>query len=372
MIYNGKEIKKLGFGLMRLPMIENEIDIEQMKQMVDVFMENGFTYFDTAYGYVDQRSEGAAKIALVDRYPRESFQIATKLPAWNAKTAEEAKQMFYTSLERMGVEYFDFYLLHNVGIERTQVFDNFDLWNFLIEQKELGKIKKIGFSMHDKGNAVDEVLAKHPEIDFVQLQINYADWEDKVVQAKLCYEAVTKHNKPVFIMEPIRGGALADPPPQIKEILDGSGIKMTYPQWALKFAASLDNAQIVLSGMSTLEQMQQNIAFMDNLEKINEIEMQAIEKAQKALAEIPNIPCTLCKYCIKECPKGILIPNLLIAMNKQLVYGDSRSAKKSYKFATRNNSSPSECIGCGRCESVCPQSIKIIDELVRVEARLAD
>ncbi|MFI3227471.1 MAG: aldo/keto reductase [Clostridia bacterium] len=371
MIYNGKELKKLGFGLMRLPMLDDEIDIEQTKQMVDVFMENGFTYFDTAYGYINQRSEVAAKIALIDRYPRESFQFATKLPAWSgAKTAEEAKNMFYTSLERTGAGYFDFYLLHNVGADRTSIFEEYDLWNFIIEQKKLGKIKKIGFSLHDTADRLEELLIKHPEVDFVQLQINYADWEHKTIQSRKNYEMAEKYGKPVIIMEPIRGGALATPPPQIKEIFDATNSDMSYAQWALRYAASLDNAMIVLSGMSTLEQMQENVSFMKEFEKLNEEEYAVIKKAQDVIGAIPTIPCTNCKYCIKDCPQGILISSMLAAMNKFRVFGDFNGAKRSYEFATKNNAHASECIACGACESVCPQSIKIIDELVKVSETL--
>ena len=215
----GENIPKLGFGLMRLPMIGEEVDIEQTKEMVDLFMKAGFTYFDTAYGYLGGKSEEAVKTALVDRYPRDSFTIATKLPAWaGAKTADEAKEMFFTSLRRTGAGYFDFYLLHNLGGERTAKFDEYGIWDFVQEQKAKGLIKHIGFSMHDSAEALDKVLTAHPEVEFVQLQINYADWDSPSVQSRLCYETARHHGKPVVIMEPVKGGNLANLPESVAKV----------------------------------------------------------------------------------------------------------------------------------------------------------
>ena len=218
--YLGESIPKLGFGLMRLPMNGEKIDVEQTKKMVDKFISEGFCYFDTAYGYNDGASEAAAKEALVDRYPREKFLLATKLPAWaGAKSREEAEQMFYTSLERTGAGYFDFYLLHNLGEERTHFFDDYDIWNFLQERKKEGLIRHLGFSMHDKADVLDRILTEHPEMEFVQLQINYADWEDPTIESRKCYEVARKHGKPVIIMEPVKGGTLANPPKEVTDIL---------------------------------------------------------------------------------------------------------------------------------------------------------
>ncbi len=367
MIYNGKEIKKFGFGLMRLPMIGNEIDIEQTKDMVDLFMENGFTYFDTAYGYLNQRSEGVAKTCLIDRYPRESFQFATKLPAWSGpKTKEEAEQMFYTSLERSGAGYFDFYLLHNLGGKRTHFFEDYDLWNFVQKQKEAGLIKKIGFSLHDNADALDEILTLHPEVDFIQLQINYADWDNANVQSRKCYEISLKHNKPVVVMEPLRGGSLTNPPESVAKILNDNPNGTSYAEWGLCYAASLDNVFMVLSGMSTLEQMQQNISFMKDFHPLTTEEQETITKAQAALDAIPSIPCTNCQYCVKDCPKEIPIPDLFNAMNKHLVYDQYAAAKGSYTFFTKNGSKASTCISCKRCEQACPQHIKISEEMKRL------
>ncbi len=364
MNYYSEKLTQLGFGLMRLPMIGEEIDLEQTKEMVDTFLAKGFTYFDTAYGYHNQKSEGIAKLALVDRYPRDSFTLATKLPAWaGPKTKEEAEQMFYTSLERCGVEYFDYYLLHNLGPSRTELFEKWEMWDFVFELKKQGKIKKVGFSIHDKADAVDAVLTKHPEVDFLQLQINYADWNDIVVQSKLCYEVAKKHGKPVVIMEPIRGGSLANPPQKVIDVLKEANSEMPLAIWALKYAASFDNVLTVLSGMSTIEQMEENTNWFKNGTVLTEKEQKAIEKAQEILASIPTIPCTSCQYCVKDCPKNINIPSILGALNKEIVYADLASAKRSYQLATVRNGKASECIGCKKCEKVCPQVIPIVEKL---------
>jgi predicted aldo/keto reductase-like oxidoreductase len=256
MNYLGQDIPKLGFGLMRLPLLNGTIDIERVKQMVDLFLAKGFRYFDTAYGYHEGNSERAAKEALVDRYPRDKFLLATKLPAWaGAKTSDEAQQMFYTSLERTGAGFFDFYLLHNLGELRTQAFDKFGIWDFLPQKKQEGLIRHLGFSFHDKAAVLDRILIEHPEMEFVQLQINYADWSDPMVESKLCYEVARKHNKPVIIMEPVKGGILASPPPAVEKILKDANPGASISSWAIRFAASLDGIISVLSGMSDLQQL---------------------------------------------------------------------------------------------------------------------
>lgn len=364
MTYLGENIKKLGFGLMRLPMLGREIDIEQTKQMVDLFLASGFTYFDTAYGYNNGKSEAAAKVALVDRYPRESFQLATKLPAWaGPKTAEEAKQMFWTSLERTGAGYFDYYLLHNLGDDRTQAFDKFGIWDFLAEQKEKGLIKHIGFSIHDKAAVLDDVLNKHPEMEFVQLQINYGDWESNSVESRKCYEVARKHQKPIIIMEPVKGGSLANLPESVAGIFRAANPDVSLSSWAIRFAASLDGLITVLSGMSSLEQMRDNLSFMKDFKPLDQSELAVIAQAREAFLKIPQIPCTDCRYCLEECPQGIVIPRILNAMNINLVYGHLAGAKGSYAWETRDGGLASQCIACGLCEDACPQHIQIIDEL---------
>ena len=361
--YLGENIPKLGFGLMRLPKIGEEIDIEQVKQMVDLFMDAGFTYFDTAYGYGEGASERAAKEALVDRYPRDSFYLATKLPAWTATSLEDAHQMFYTSLERTGAGYFDFYLLHNLGPSRTEKFDEYGIWDFLAERKKEGLIRHLGFSMHDTAEALDKVLTEHPEMEFVQLQINYKDWEDKDVQSRACYEVARKHGKPVIIMEPVKGGSLATLPEAAAAPLKAVRPDMSLASWGVRFAASLEGLVTVLSGMSSVEQMENNISFMKEFQPLNDAEYAAIDETVKCLQAIPTIPCTECSYCTKGCPQNIPIPGVLKAYNIVKVYENVNAASGSYGFATRNGGKASDCVECGQCESACPQGIKIMEVL---------
>lgn len=371
MAFLGEDIKKLGFGLMRPPMLEDgKIDYPQLEKMVDMFMERGFTYFDTAYGYVNGESEVAAGKTLVKRYPRESFKLATKLPAWaGPKTEEEAKAMFTTSLERTGAGYFDFYLLHNIGATRTESFDRFHIWDYVAEQKEKGLIKHIGFSFHDTAELLDEVLSKHPEVEFVQLQINYADWESGGVQSRKCYEtAWGKYGKPIVIMEPVKGGMLANPVDSVRNVFDKAGAGASYASWAIRFAASLPGVITVLSGMSTLEQMDDNTGYMREFKPLSKDEQAAIEKARETLASVPQVPCTSCKYCRPECPQNIAIPGIFEAMNRKLIFQDERSAKFGYTWETNFGSKASACVACGACEAVCPQKIEIIETLKQAVA----
>ena len=366
MAYLGSTIKKLGFGLMRLPMVGDEVDIEQVKVMVDQFIAKGFTYFDTAYGYIGGKSEEAVKPALVDRYPRESFQLATKLPAWaGPTTAQEARDMLTTSLKRTGAGYFDYYLLHNLGDDRTAAFERFGIWDYLAEKKAQGVIKNLGFSFHDKADELDRLLTLHPEMDFVQLQINYADWESPTVESRKCYEVARRHGKPIIIMEPVKGGSLAQLPeatanPMIKANPDAS-----LASWAIRYAASLPGVITVLSGMSDIPQMNDNLSYMENFKPLTEKEHAVIAQVQKALAESDQIPCTSCQYCVKDCPAQINIPGVFKAMNNYLLYSNLSGAKGNYSFGTRVGGKASDCIACGQCEEVCPQHIAIIDELKR-------
>lgn len=364
MAYLGEEIKKLGFGLMRLPKKGEKIDIEQTKEMVDRFMAAGFTYFDTAWAYGG--SEDAIREALVERYPRESFQLATKLAPWlRTNSKEEAEAQFETSLKQTGAGYFDFYLLHNLGEDRTKTFDDYDLWNFVQDKKEKGLIKHVGFSFHSTAEELEEILTAHPEMEFVQLQINYADWESATIQSRACYEVARKHGKPVIIMEPVKGGLLANPPEPVQEILKGSDPKASAASWAVRFAADLEGVITVLSGMSNVEQMEDNLFYMKDFRGLTFEQRKTLEKAQEALAQISLIPCTSCNYCAKVCPKEVGISGSFTALNSYTLYQNMDYAKGRVKWLVEDQKrqKADACIGCGKCEGVCPQHIAIRDEL---------
>lgn len=357
---------KLGFGLMRLPKTNEAIDVLQVCEMVDHFLAAGFTYFDTAYVY--DGSEVAAKAALVDRHPRASYTLATKLHVGKCANAEEARKELETSLARTGAGYFDYYLLHALMANNVDKYEEFGLWDFVRELKANGTIRHYGFSFHDSPELLDKLLTEHPDVDFVQLQINYADWENPEVQSRACYEVARKHGKQVVIMEPVKGGALANPPEQVKALFDAAKPGASYASWALRFAASLDGVLAVLSGMSNLEQVDDNLATMSDFQPLNDTEQKVIQQAQHILGNSAAIACTACHYCTAGCPKKIAIPEIFAAANKQLANGQKDEAAAAYAAATAEGGKASACIHCKQCERICPQHLPITDLLGRCAA----
>ena len=349
---------KLGFGLMRLPRLENgEIDVEQVSKMVDLFVEAGGTYFDTAFAYPG--SEEAIRQALVKRYPRDTYTLATKLNVMSAADEESAKKEFETSLERTGAGYFDYYLLHALQRSNYKLYEEYNLWDYVKKLKEEGKIRHYGFSFHADPELLEELLTKHPDVDFVQLQINYADWENPGVASRKNWEICKAHGKPVTVMEPVKGGILADPIDTVKEILDAEGTGASYPSWALRFVASRDNLLAVLSGMSNIAQMEDNLSTFRDFKPLTEHEEEVIRKAQEALDADKSIPCTGCRYCTKGCPMGIPIPDIFTVQNRKKGSPEFRT-KREYAIVTQGKGVASDCLKCGQCESVCPQHLPII------------
>ncbi len=366
----GKDTPKLGFGLMRLPKKGLVTDVEQVKTMVDLFMDAGFTYFDTAFVYPG--SENAIRKALVERYPRDSFTLATKLNVLVAPTERMARKQFATSLERTGAGYFDYYLLHALMENNYSRYDKLRLWDFVAEQKEKGTVKNAGFSFHAGPQLLDKLLTEHPEVDFVQLQINYADWENPKVTSRANYEVARKHDKLIVVMEPVKGGSLADPPEGVKQLFRAVRPDLSFASWAIRFVASLDGILTVLSGMSNVAQMEDNLSYMRSFQPLNRQEQQAVREAQRILGKSSSIPCTACRYCVKGCPRQIPIPEIFAAVNLQLGNGQMAEARAAYAAAIREGHGPTDCIECRQCERACPQHLAITEHLQQAQRLFSD
>ena len=355
--------KKLGFGLMRLPLLdENDgasIDIELTKKMVDAFIENGFTYFDTAWMYCGFASENATKEVLVKRYPRDSYTLATKLHAGFIKTKEDRDAVFNKQLEKTGVEFFDYYLLHDIGQDHYKIYNDLDCFNWIMDKKEKGLVKHVGFSFHDNAQLLDKVLTEHPEMEFVQLQINYLDWDSEGIQSRKCYEVAKKHNKPVIVMEPVKGGTLAKVPDNVEKMFKEYNSEASIPSWAIRFAASHENVKMVLSGMSN----------MKDFKPLNNEEQDIIMKAVDVINSNIAIPCTGCSYCTEGCPMKIAIPKYFSLFNADLQEVKEKGwtpQGEYYDRLTHIFGKASDCVACGQCEKACPQHLSIIEDLKKV------
>ena len=364
----GQYMPALGFGCMRLPRKEDgTIDVEQCKVMTDTFLKAGLKYFDTAYVY--EGSEDAVRQMLVERHDRSEYYLTSKLNARVAKDEEDAKNQLKVSLERTGAGYFDFYLLHAMNKDNYPTYEKYHLFDYVKEAKEKGLVKHWGFSFHDTPETLDKILTEHPDAEFVQLQINYADWDAPNVQSRRCYEVARKHGKPVVVMEPIKGGTLANPPESVAKLFKEYSPEASVASWAVRFVASKEGIMTVLSGMSNIAQMEDNVSYMADFKPLNEEESAIIEKAQEILRNIPQIPCTGCQYCTPGCPMQISIPNIFNAMNMDMIYGKSEDAKRSYERAASKGGKASDCIHCLQCEGACPQHIEITKWLEEAAAR---
>ncbi len=358
---------KLGFGCMRLPMKNDEVDYDEFNKMIDLYMENGFNYFDTAHGYIDGKSEKAIGDCLSSRYDRSKFILTNKLSGNFFKTEKDIRPLFEKQLKICGVDYFDYYLMHAQNKDNYKHFTECRAYEIGSELKKEGKIKHLGLSFHDTADVLDMILTEHPEIEIVQLQLNYVDFNSVGVQSKKCYEVCRKHNKPVLIMEPVKGGGLVRLPDDAKKVFDSinKGKNLSYASYAIRFAAGFDGVYQVLSGMSSLEQMKDNISYMKDFKPLNEEEMEAVNKVTKILKDLGCIPCTGCSYCTKGCPMNIAIPDLFACYNAKKQFNDWNS-NMYYKVHTKDNGKASDCIKCGQCEAICPQHLKIREYLEEV------
>ncbi|MBO7703344.1 MAG: aldo/keto reductase [Solobacterium sp.] len=372
--------RKLGFGLMRLPLNDpsnaSDIDFEQLKQMVDLFIERGFTYFDTAWMYSAFSSEDAVKEVLTSRHPRETFTLSTKLHSGFINTKEDRDRIFNAQLEKTGAGYFDYYLIHGIEGDMLEKYEELDCFTWLLEKKAQGLVRHAGFSFHDTPEILDSILTKHPEMEFVQLQINYLDWESPWIQARACYETAVKHGKKVIVMEPVKGGTLAKLPEEAEAIFRSHDASMSVPSWAIRFAASLPEVMMVLSGMSTLEQVDNNTSYMADFIPLTEEEKNLCFKAAEIINSNITVACTACHYCTEGCPMQICIPEYFSLYNEDMREDLDRKGWtinfSNYDTLAKTHGKASDCIGCGQCEGVCPQHLPIIETLKDVASHFED
>ena len=365
-------MRKLGFGLMRLPMKDGEIDLEQFKEMADLYLSEGFTYFDTAYMYHDGKSETAFRDAVVKRHPRDSFTLTDKLPMMFVKEKDDLERFFNEQLERTQAGYFDYYWLHNLNSNTYPVVLKTDAFDFILRKQSEGLIKHIGFSFHDSAELLEKILTEHPEAEFVQLQINYVDWDDAGVQSGKCYEVAQAHGKKVIVMEPIKGGSLASLPPEAETLLKTRNPSASIASWAVRFAASPEGVLTVLSGMSNIDQMRDNISYMKDFKPLTDEEKKTLESVVEIYKASVAIPCTACRYCVEGCPMSIPIPNYFALYNKWDLWrkegakGFNNQGMYYEHFVVSGAGRASDCIGCGQCDAACPQHIHVSELMPKV------
>ena len=365
--YVRDDVMRLGFGLMRLHLKENgDIDEDLARKLIDTYMARGGRYFDTAHTYLDGRSEGVIRRHLVGRYPREDYYVATKLPLFSSPTKEGCRQMMELSLERLGTGYVDFWLIHSLREETLTLAEECGAWDLMKEYKAAGKAKHIGFSYHDSPELLGPYLDRHPEAEFVQLQINYFDWEDDSVRARECYEVARAHGLPVIVMEPVKGGSLALGNTEVLDLLGGKPAAT-----ALRWVSELPGVMMILSGMNEMNQVEENTAVLSSPAPLSDYEHANVQKAVEILRAVPRIGCTDCRYCMEGCPMSIRIPWIIRMLNNWRVYQNAAPVRREFRQWRKNSGKPSECVGCGQCEGVCPQHLPI-PELMGQAAELLE